>query len=213
MNRRFRLIFLILVVAVSCSMISFATEPGASSAEESLPLTLEIHKIDSGTQLPIAGAEFILSNSDGYYLATAPTDSKLLWSDKETDAYPLVTDGDGIILIQGLFPGTYALRETVAPEGYLLLEVPVEIQLMAKCGTDSNGDTVIAEASALVGNGQTVIGTETRPDHLVITVENTYNAVLPDTGGLGTSLFYVFGFAILFAFSLVIATKRLLREA
>ena len=209
MNRRFRYVILILILALSCTMISFAVEPDTSVEGATLPLTLEIHKVDSGTELPISGAEFILYKEDGYFLATAPTDSKALWSDKESDAYRLVADSDGVITLTGLMPGTYYLQETAAPEGYLRLEETLEILLSAKYDTDAQGDPVIVSASAQINGTGPISSSADAPDCVVVIVPNDYDTALPETGGLGTSLFYISGFVILFVFSLIVATKRL----
>ena len=212
MKRISNFIFLTILVVLICSMICFATEEQFPEKEEALPITLVIHKIDGGTELPVSDAEFILLREDGTYLASAPGVSQPEWNRNENKAYTLVTDRDGIITLPGLLPDVYYLKEIAAPEGYILLEEPVKILISAEYGTDEQGNPVITKLTARIDEEETVDSTSDGQDTIEITIENTYDTFLPETGGIGTSVFYMFGFMILFAFSLVVAAKRLIRE-
>ena len=74
------------------------------------------------------------------------------------------TGEDGKILMYGLSYGTYYIVETKAPGGYNLLTEPVAVEI--------NGESHLEES--------------------VVTVYNT-KFLLPETGGMGTGLFTVFG--------------------
>ena len=78
----------------------------------------------------------------------------------------------GIINVKGLDDGDYRLVETEAPEGYNKLKSPNEINI--KVESSDNGENV------------TVSGNE-------ITVENSTESWLPETGGMGTVIFTVVG--------------------
>ena len=58
----------------------------------------------------LAGAEFVIYNSDGLYLQ-----EDYSWGD-EFSAWTFVSDGDGYFEIKGLAYGNYYLKETKAPE-------------------------------------------------------------------------------------------------
>ncbi len=213
MKRRWILIFFALVLLLSGTVLCIAaeTQTFVPSAEEvALPITMVVHKVDGGTQLPVEGAVFVLSNEEGSYLASASEDADRLWTDDVEEAYPLTTDRDGTIAYYGLFPGTYYMKETQAPEGYILLEEPIKIQLSAEYGTDSNGELVITSVTAQVNEEDPVVGTD--GERIDITIENTYGTVLPATGGVGMASYYMFSFVIIFALALVIVAKRLIRE-
>lgn len=115
----------------------------------------------------------------------------------------VITSGaDGTFKIAGLDDGTYYLREIQAPAGYNLLENDVELVITADTanGQEWDGDP----ATALEGLNMTfnVVDAEEVPTEVEgvlvggtvgITVENNRGATLPETGGMGTTLFYIIG--------------------
>ena len=114
----------------------------------------------------------------------------------------LTSDENGLFNIAGLDDGTYYLREIQAPNGYNLLENDVELVITATTanGQEWDGDP----ATALRGLNMTfnVVDAEEVPTEVEgvlvggtvgITVENNQGATLPETGGMGTTLFYIIG--------------------
>lgn len=114
----------------------------------------------------------------------------------------LTSDENGLFNIAGLDDGTYFLREIQAPNGYNLLENDVELVITADTanGQEWDGDP----ATALEGLNMTfnVVDAEEVPTEVEgvlvggtvgITVENNQGATLPETGGMGTTLFYIIG--------------------
>ena len=73
---------------------------------------LVIRKVDSITGETLAGAEFLICRSDGSFVDdnTSQTSSKGLY----------YTDSNGEIRLSSLAPDTYVIRETSAPNGYVL---------------------------------------------------------------------------------------------
>ena len=73
---------------------------------------LVIRKIDSVTGDALAGAEFLITRSDGSYVDDheGQTSTQGIYS----------TDRNGEIRLLDLAPDTYVIRETKAPEGYVL---------------------------------------------------------------------------------------------
>ena len=114
----------------------------------------------------------------------------------------LTSAADGTFKIAGLDDGTYYLREIQAPNGYNLLEEDVQLVITATTanGQEWDGDP----APALEGLNMTfnVVDAEEVPTEVEgvlvggtvgITVENNQGATLPETGGMGTTLFYIIG--------------------
>ncbi len=98
----------------------------------------------------------------------------------------LVTPKSGLIHITGLDADVYSLKETKAPDGYNLLATPIVFTI------DSDTDTNQGDN----GSSQAVTVKYTK-DNLEYTgaleVENKTGVLLPSTGGIGTTIFYIIG--------------------
>lgn len=104
----------------------------------------------------------------------------------ETGTVTTITSPDsGKFTIKGLSAGTYKLEETKQPAGYNKLSGPV---------------TVVIDMDGKV----TVGGTEVTQ----VDVENKTGTVLPSTGGVGTTMIYLIGGALVLGSGVVLATKR-----
>lgn len=93
-----------------------------------------------------------------------------------------VTSTEGIIL-GGLLPGEYRIEEKTAPEGYVITLEPFTFTL-GEDGTvtlPSGTDSLVVQLQA---SGADPAGLE---------IGNTPGATLPNTGGPGTGLIYLFG--------------------
>ena len=73
---------------------------------------LHIKKIDSLTKQPMEGVSFRVSEKDGRTIGTYKTDAQ------------------GSILIENLQPGWYTVRETDTLDGYILDEVPQDVEFL-----------------------------------------------------------------------------------
>ncbi len=163
------------------------------------------------------GTYYKLKN--GTYTDTVPTGSTSKYYDSTTVKYSvtftesnktqekvegentvkMITDDTGIATFEGLGNGTYTLKETKAPEGYNLL-----------------GDTfsvTLDSAPSLDGPNWTVDGKEVDLDEsgLIIkefVIENNKGVTLPGTGGMGTTLFYVVGGALVAGAGVLFVTKK-----
>lgn len=113
----------------------------------------------------------------------------------------VITSGaDGIFKIAGLDDGTYFLREIQAPNGYNLLENDVELVITADTANGQNwaGDPATAltalNMTITVGEaGPTQVRGDLEGGTVGVTVANNQGATLPETGGMGTTLFYIIG--------------------
>lgn len=161
---------------------------------------IELLKVDSeDNTLMLSGAEFkvyrtasqeeIAGNAEGLTQIPGISGSVLPVSfydnqDKSGEKVTSVTTGaDGKLSIYGLTFGDYYLVETKAPEGYNLMESPLEFTIDAG---SHQGAPVL--------------------------VENVSGAILPETGGIGTTVF-TFGGMILVAFSVLMLLDRKRRHS
>lgn len=163
----------------------------------------------TGTRL--AGAKFVLyktvDSKNLYYFYNETTD-KVEWVELADDAAvsaaikagtitEVTTDDNGAATFQGLDTGTYYLHETEAPAGYNLLKEDVEVTITATYGEDGQ---ITTSSATSTNNGQYQ---QTQK------IENKAGATLPETGGMGTTLFYVAGAGlVLVAVVLLITRKR-----
>lgn len=181
---------------------------------------LNVTKVDAQDKdnSKLADAEFILLNSDKTKIAKVTTAGVLVeWvegASVKADAdgtypaeYTLKSGTDGVFAIQGLDAGGYYLKETKAPAGYNLLKDPIPLVIEATLDVSEDNPALTA-LSIEVNNGESVAGNLTTGE-VKMTVENNKGPVLPETGGMGTTLFYIVGgILVVGAAALLIARRR-----
>ena len=129
------------------------------------------------------------------------------------------TDENGILLFRGLQAGEYTLTEIEAPEGYNLLNQPINIKVdwaATKDQTNANvADTDTCTWTISYKNaGDTTWTKITATDDTTITdlfqmdVENKAGTELPSTGGIGTTIFYVVGAMLVIGAGVILITRR-----
>ena len=145
----------------------------------------------------LGGAGFRLYKSDG------ETEINLIFDDTK-NAYRPVTStetgvemtsasGTGVFNIIGLDAGTYVLRETTTPNGFNTCEdITIEISATHKENDDNVSATV----------------TLTNSSNMTNPIVNRSGSVLPETGGIGTTIFYVVGSLLVLAAGVLLITKK-----
>ena len=191
--------------ASNTASIGWKTEHGSVPTPPDDPdgptVTVYTHEIDitkvdgANNETKLAGAEFYLKNSEGkyysYVAATETTPAKVEWvaeADKETKATKVTTDANGVTKdLKGLEAGTYTLVEFKAPTGYNVAE-DTEVTLVEIKNTDGT----VNDSDAIKS----------------VTVEDYKGSVLPSTGGIGTTIFYVIGAILVIGAGVVLVTRR-----
>lgn len=149
-----------------------------------------------GNEQALSGATFKL------YKEKKDDKNLLKFDNKANDVYKynpsteetttsLVSDDSGYIRLDGLSAGTYFLEETKAPNGYNKLENPIKVVVTQ--GTD----------------GKPVIHVDNDTDGVdTVKVKNNTGTILPSTGGMGTTLIYLVGAALVLGSGFVLANKK-----
>ena len=158
------------------------------------------------TNHALADAEFQLYKMDGEtkkYAKFAETSTTSVykltgWTNNATEAIKVKTPANGNITFEGLDAGTYYLEETKAPVGYNKLTAPITVVI--------DRGTLPTVASQTIS--YTVKYGDTTADDHVVRVENKAGTVLPSTGGMGTTLFYVIGGGLMVAAIVLLVTKK-----
>lgn len=155
---------------------------------------------------------------DGSYTTTAPTDATASSYDSTTVTYKkvsfeksnttpgttkkvtVITGEDGKIKLEGLKPGTYTIKETKAPTGYNLDETEHVIKIdwnttdkKMELNTDASDATATFEDNSATAK---------------ITIDDKSGTVLPSTGGIGTTIFYIIGAILVLGAGVLLVVRR-----
>ena len=126
---------------------------------------IDIFKYDQADKTGLVGAEFTLTDAEGTVIDT-------------------VTSGeDGHVVIDGLDAGTYYLKETKAPNGYVCSTAELTIVISEKVGVNNTVGVSFA------------------------------NSQIPHTGGTGTLMFTIGGIALMGTAGLLLVVSRKKRKA
>lgn len=106
----------------------------------------------------------------------------------------LVGTNQALFTFTGLRPGTYTLKETQTPEGYLALKDAVTI--------------LIDEAGAVTIDGELIPSVLAEGNVIKLTVTNEAVVPLPQTGSIGLLPFIFTGFALILGFGLPLLRRR-----
>lgn len=180
---------------------------------------LKFAKTENG-ETGLDGAEFTLSkNEDGTdpisFVDLTNGNYRVATEEDETTTTTVVspagTDILGKINLDGLGAGTYYLKETKAPDGYNLLDAPVKIVITETKDPDTGEVTLTVQIPDLDDDGN--VKTDGEGNELLVTanpvrVENKTGALLPSTGGIGTTIFYVLGGILVVGAGILLVVKK-----
>lgn len=145
----------------------------------------------------LAGAEFTLTK-------------KL--KDGTTKNIAVVKSPDGKqFTFKGLDDGEYTLTETVTPEGYNTIE-PITFNVSAnhEINWDGTGNrsALLESLTGNKGTGEITFTSDKGTGELTTNVINKSGTVLPSTGGMGTTVFYVVGGGLMAVAVVLLVTKK-----
>ena len=188
---------------------------------------------ENGVKKPLAGAEFTIMRAGEtaplafypskayagvYYLATDEN-----WNSEHVDhsdpskkesmkVTTLVAPTDGMIITRGLAGGEYTITETKAPDGYNKLTASIKMPL-EQGGNPTAGVNVTDVNKTLAADGSPLPTPVAFQNVHVKEIENNKGTVLPETGGIGTTLFITLGALAVIGTGLFLVTnKRISKE-
>ena len=152
----------------------------------------DLLKVDGADHKLLNGAEFKLYDAEngGSVIKVVPVAGGYrVANGDETGAVDTIKV-NGKVHISGLDKTTYWLEETKAPDGYNKLTERKPVNLT----NGSNNTTLTSDTWSEADHG--------------VAVENNAGAILPGTGGMGTTLFYVIGGGLMVAAVVLLITKK-----
>lgn len=200
-------------------------KPGKDSIEDSAVVyTFKLQilkKAEKADGTPLQDVEFDLYKEVSKETINAITgakaknvglDSEKYWLKINTD--PLKTDENGEVSQSGLANGTYYLVETKTNKNYNLLKEPVKVELnivyttttKTEWVTDENGVKTLVKKE--ITKTEFKEGSDTSTGTHTETIINKKGFTLPITGGMGTVLFSIAGFALMAGAAFVLLKGR-----
>lgn len=124
----------------------------------------------------------------------------------------VISDANGKINIKGLKPGTYTIKETKAPDGYNNSDEEYTLVIDWANPNAEGADSSLKKSGGFSLGTSSTEGWSMTEDGVTfgINIENQSGSLLPSTGGIGTTIFYVVGgILVIGAGILLVAKKRM----
>ena len=169
-------------------------ETGNTPTDKVIVFTYKVivNKVD-GEGAPLTGAEFTLEKYN-----------------KETGEWEAITavknDEGTTFTFSGLDDGKYRLTETKTPAGYNSI-APIEFTITAEHDVLAD-DPALTSLSGNATTGEITFTSSTAEGSLSTNVVNKAGSTLPETGGIGTTIFYVVGGILVIGAGVVLVTKK-----
>ncbi len=137
--------------------------------------------------------------------------------ESSTESAELSTDSYGKLYIVGLAKDvTLTVTELKAPDGYNKLTGTVELtpQVLTKTIYETSGERHYDEKGNLVSESSAETTTTTVEKNLseldvnAVKIVNNQGSVLPSTGGIGTTIFYIVGAILVIGAGVILVTKK-----
>lgn len=182
----------------------------------------------------VTGQEYVLDNdgtwyklADGAYTQTEPTEEtankyasttdkyilknvdKTTYTEAQTEAQAFV-DSNGKVVFTGLGIGDYKLTEVTTPDGYNTM-APIVFSI----GWTKEGGFSLTMAKGTPDNMKLTLASDEDGKGTVLssTIPNNKGSLLPSTGGIGTTIFYIVGAVLVIGAGVIlVAKKRMSKE-
>lgn len=184
--------------------LTYGTDMRTEDSEtETFTFDIPVLKYTGNVTTPLPGAKFKLytdpkCNNDDTALKFTLNGTKYRY-DETSAKTELTSSTDGTIDIEGIKAGTYYLKEVEAPKGYNLLKKPITVTITPVVDTTTN--KITGKTITVVKDGKTKTVEK-------VEVENNKGSLLPSTGGMGTTLIYLIGGALVLGSGFVLMNKK-----
>ncbi len=197
----------------NASHITFSNNPNNKDSRGKTPdqkvkvftYQLVVNKVNE-VQNPLKGADFTLYKLDKTNGQYKPVPTELDGVDLKTKS----EDG-ATFTFKGLDEGVYKLEETTTPKGYNTIS-PIEFSIISVA--DNNMKTLVSingsTESASTGKAEFLSDKDTGT--VSTTIQNKSGSILPSTGGMGTTVLYVGGAALVVVAVIGLAKRRAARS-
>ena len=176
---------------INKASLSYGNDKTVESQTVTKSFQFDLVKIDGADNKLLDGAEFELADGNTKLSFVKDNDGNYrVAKTGEKDATTTITVKNGKVNIYGLAGKTYTLTEIKAPDGYNKLVTPETVDLTSGSLIKAN----ITEAGVYEDGGKAIA--------------NHAGTVLPSTGGMGTTLFYVIGGGLMVAAVVLLVTKK-----
>lgn len=165
-------------------------ETGKTPEDKNIVFTYEVtaNKVKENQQ-PLEGAEFELLKKVG----------KESWISK--GRLTGTGDNQNVFEWKGLDDGDYKIVETKTPSGYNTID-PIKFTITAEHEIDSADPKLTSLSGGDVFTGNVTTGA------VSANIVNKSGSTLPETGGIGTTVFYVIGGMLMAAAAILLITKK-----
>lgn len=164
-----------------------------------------VNKVD-GELKPLAGATFTLekfiANDTGAFEVDGMFGN---WISIDTvEAEPETT-----FTFSGLDDGHYRLKETEAPEGYNAIEdIYFDVTAEHEVVWTMAREDVLTSLTGNIKTGEIQFTADRVTGNIGTDIVNERGIILPETGGIGTTLFYVVGALLVVGAAIILITKK-----
>ena len=170
-----------------------AGETGKTPEDKNIVFTYKtvVNKVDQDGK-SLEGARFeLFKEVNGEWISKGTPEAKANVEDNKNNVFEW----------SGLDDGKYKLVETVTPNEYNTIQ-PIEFTISAKHEAAADDPKLISLAGGDKFTGNVSNGT------LTTAIENKLGSTLPETGGIGTTVFYVVGVILMLGAGVLLVTKK-----
>ena len=204
---------------VTVTWTTEGNKPGSGKLENEETIftyAIALKKVnDKGVALPGAVFQF------PFYVKSTPdtTDGAYIYAGTapgEGLTNRIRTPENGVIVVKGVKAGSYVIEEVTAPDGYNKLTAPVTVTAVKTGKTTTNTTVYLYKDGKVVGKdakvNEVVVDIKTIAATVLVVV-NKAGTELPSTGGMGTTVFYVLGSALVLGAVVLLVTKKRMSDA